>query len=220
MAVGAEVVLVAPVVGDDVARTRLVGADDLQVVLAGLGVPDPRLDRGPAGAVHLDAGLLERPCHEARAPRVAGPDLRRREVLIDLLAGVRASLLHTQLGLRHLQRRGPGAAPAGARRGCRRGVDHARHRRGRGDRARGPRGRLGTRKKPEAPFLPALEAWAAAAMNWPDWPFLGLRRHRGGGGRSARGGRRGRDGGGGRRAAARAPRARPERPRPPARHRR
>ena len=77
VAVGAEVVLVAPVVGDDVAGPRVLGADDLEVVLARLGVADPGLDRGPAGAVHLAARLLERPGHEARAPGVAGGDLRR-----------------------------------------------------------------------------------------------------------------------------------------------
>ena len=81
MAVGAEVVLPAPVVGDDVPGPRVLGADDLQAVVALLGVAHPGLHGGPAAARHLVPGLLERPRHERRAPRVAGRDLRRREVL-------------------------------------------------------------------------------------------------------------------------------------------
>ena len=91
VAVGAEVVLAAPVVGDDVAGPGVLGADDLQVVLARLGVAHPGLDRGPAPARHLVPGLLQRPGDERRAPRVARRDLRRRQVLLDLLAAVGAA---------------------------------------------------------------------------------------------------------------------------------
>ena len=171
--VGAEVLAVAPVVGDDVARARVGGADDLQVVLLRLGVLDPGLHRRPAGAVHLVARLLERPRHEARAPRVAGADLRGRQVLVDLRAGVDALLVHAELGLRDLQRRGADAAGARARRGGGRGVDHARHRRrGARPRSAGRRaaGRPGTRRsRPSSPPPPA----AAAAMNWPESPAFG-----------------------------------------------
>ena len=86
----AEVLLAAPVVGDDVAGAGVLGADDLEVVRARLGGAHPRLHRGPAAAVHLVARLLQRPGHEARAPRVAGADVGRREVLVDVGAGVGA----------------------------------------------------------------------------------------------------------------------------------
>ena len=139
--VGAEVLLAAPVVGDDVARAGLVGADDLEVVLAGLGVADPRLHRGPAAALHLVAVLAQRPRHEARAPRVAGPDARRLEVLVDLGAGVGALLLHAELGLRGLQGRraeacsSPTPAPRRRRRRPRRGPSRAAPARSRARRA-------------------------------------------------------------------------------------
>ena len=71
MAVGAEVVLAAPVVGDDVPGPRVLGAHDLEAVLALLGAAHPGLDRGPAAARHLVPGLLQRPGDERRAPRVA-----------------------------------------------------------------------------------------------------------------------------------------------------
>ena len=126
--VGAEVLLAAPVIGDDVAGAGVLGADDLEVVLARLGVADPRLHRGPAAALHLVAVLGQRPRHEARAPRVAGRHARRLEVLVDLGAGVGALLLDAELGLGGLQRRRTeGAAPrARQRRGG--GVDRGRHR--------------------------------------------------------------------------------------------
>ena len=78
VAVGAEVVLPAPVIGDDVPGPRVLGAHDLEAVVALLGVAHPGLHGGPAAARHLVPGLLERPRHERRAPRVAGRDLRRR----------------------------------------------------------------------------------------------------------------------------------------------
>ena len=105
VAVGAEVLLAAPVVTDDVAGAGVLGADDLEVVVAGFGVLHPGLDRGPAAALHLVAVLRQRPGHEARAPRVAGTDPRCLEVLVDLGAGVDALLLDAlgQLALRDLQ---------------------------------------------------------------------------------------------------------------------
>ncbi len=115
MAVGAEVALPAPVVGDDVAGPRVLGAHDLEPVVALLGIAHPRLHGGPAAARHLVPGLLERPRHERRAPRVAGRDLRRSEVLLDLRPAVRAAgLLDPLLRLGVGERRGPERAATSA----------------------------------------------------------------------------------------------------------
>ena len=187
--VGAEVLAVAPVVGDDVARARVGGVDDLQVVLLGLGVLDPGLHRRPAAAVHLVARLLERPRHEARAPRVAGADLGGRQVLVDLGAGVDALLVHAELGLRDLQRRGADAAGARARRGGGRGVHHARHRRRGGDGLRRAGGRLGGQERAGAALL---RVHRAGGRGHELARVAGLRlgrRHRGSGSGGRRGGR-------------------------------
>ena len=129
VAVGAEVLLAAPVVADDVAGARVGGADDLEVVGLRLGGAHPRLHPGPAAAVHLVAGLGQRPGHEARAPRVARPDARRGQVLVHVRAGVDALLVDAlgELALRDVQGRGAEAARAARRR--RRGVGHDRGRR-------------------------------------------------------------------------------------------
>ena len=79
--------------------------DELEVVGPLPGRVDPRRHAGPATALHLVAVLLQGPGHEARAPRVAGRDVGRREVLVDVDAGVVALLLHAELALRDLQRR-------------------------------------------------------------------------------------------------------------------
>ncbi len=165
VAVGAEVGLAAEVVGDDVPGPRLLGAHDLEAVVALLGVADPGLHRRPAGPRHLVPGLPQRPGHERRAPRVAGRHLRRREVLLDLRPQVGAAdLADPALGLRDLQRRRPERVRPRSRR-PRAGAAHRRRRPRR--RARRPRRR------------------AAAAGRGGGW----CRRRVGRGGRSRRGAR-------------------------------
>ena len=195
MAVGAEVVLVAPVVGDDVARAGLVGADDLEVVLLRLRVADPRLHRGPAAARHLVAGLLERARHEARAPRVAGADAGGREVLVDLRAGVDAVLVDAELGLREASvrtrracsSRSP-APPRRRRRPCPAPTPRRRTALG------GPGGRLDGQERAGAALLRVHHA-LGRGHELAGVAGLGLRRERGGGGRRRARSGRGRGGG-------------------------
>ena len=183
--VGAEVLSVAPVVGDDVARTRVLGADDLEVVLAGLGVLHPGLDRRPAAARHLVAGLLQRPGHEARAPRVARADPGRLQVLVDLGAGVDALLVDAlgELALGDLQRRGAEAARAARRR--RRGVGHDGRHGARRDRARRPgrglhEGKLVASLGPLAASSAVTALKEASRRAWPSAPRRRRRRRRAG----------------------------------------
>ena len=124
-----------------------------EVVGLRLGGAHPRLHPGPAAAVHLVAGLLQRPRHEARAPRVAGADAGRRQVLVDLLAGVDALLLDAlgQLALGDLQRRGAEAARAA--RGRRGGVGHHGGRAWRPARPRSPGPAGGFMKDSSSPCL-------------------------------------------------------------------
>ena len=139
VAVGAEVLLAAPVVGDDVAGARVRSALTIWRSLVPASAALTHVcTAGPAAAVHLVAALLQRPGHEARAPRVAGRDPGRGEVLVDLGAGVDALLVDAlgELALRDLQ--GGGAEAARAARRRRRGVGHDGRHRGRRRAARSP----------------------------------------------------------------------------------
>src|SRR5690242_18437818 len=79
VAVVAEVVAEAPVVRHDVARARLLGPDHLESRGALAGGADPIADGRPVARRHPVPGALEGPCHEARAPRLAGRARRRLE---------------------------------------------------------------------------------------------------------------------------------------------
>ena len=125
VAVGAEVGPAAPVIGRDVPGPRLVCADELETVAALLGVAHPIRDTGPAAARHLVPGLLQRPGHERRTPRVSRRDPRRLQIPVDLRARVGApDLASPALGLSDAQRRGTDRASTAATRTDHSGIRH------------------------------------------------------------------------------------------------
>ena len=154
VAVGAEVVLAAPVVGDDVSGPRVLGADDLEAVVALLGVAHPGLRR-PA---QPPPGILCPACSSDQVMNDAhhglpGRDLRRGEVLLDLRAAVRAAGLARRRCWvwAMLQRRGAERAPAAA---------------GRSDGRRGSRPRPAAAARRGAAGRLLSRPWASASLVW------------------------------------------------------